>query len=178
MTDKKITGLCGSLRKDSFNRKLLFEAVRLYGNCDFTEANLNLPLYNGEKESTGKLESVLKLHNDIKSADGVIITCPEYNKGISGVLKNALDWVSRIPGPVWKDKPVVIMSAAAGRSGGETAQYMVRACLIPFGPRLLTSPIVCVAQVSQQFDETNRIISERYLNLVKEAIRNLQKELI
>jgi chromate reductase len=105
----------------------------------------------------------------------VIITSPEYNKGISGVLKNALDWVSRMPVPVWKEKPVVIMSAAAGRTGGETSQYMVRACLTPFGPRILNSPIICVAQASQQFDEDGQIISEIYLESIKDAMRNLQK---
>lgn len=175
MSDKKIIGLCGSLRKDSLNRKLLLEAVRLYGKCNFKEANLNLPLYNGDEENVEKPKSTLNLYNDIKAADGVIITSPEYNKGISGVLKNSLDWVSRIPGSVWKEKPVVIMSAAAGRTGGETAQYMVRACLTPFGPRIINSPIVCVAQASQQFDQDGQIISELYLESVKEAMRNLRK---
>jgi chromate reductase len=175
MTDKKIIGLCGSLRKASLNRKLLLEAVRLYGKCDFKEANLNLPLYNGDEEDIEKPKSTLNLYNDIKAADGVIITSPEYNKGISGVLKNSLDWVSRIPGSVWKEKPVVIMSAAAGRTGGETSQYMVRACLTPFGPHIINSPIVCVAQASQQFDEDGQIISELYLESVKEAMRNLRK---
>ena len=175
MADKKIIGLCGSLRQDSFNKKLLLEAVRLYGKCNFTEANLRLPLYNGDDEKVEKPISVLNLHNDIKSADGVIITSPEYNKRISGVLKNSLDWVSRVPGSVWKDKPVVIMSAAAGRTGGEAAQYMGRACLTPFGPRILNSPIVCVAQVSQQFDSQGQIISERYIELVKETMENLRK---
>jgi chromate reductase len=175
MADKKIIGLCGSLRKDSLNRKLLLEAVRLYGRCNFREADLNLPLYNGDDEKVKKPPSVLNLYNDIKLADGVIITSPEYNKGISGVLKNALDWVSRIPGSVLKEKPVVIMSAAAGRSGGEAAQYMGRACLIPFGPRILNSPIVSVAQASQQFDAEGQIISERYIELVKVAMENLRK---
>ena len=175
MTDKKIIGLCGSLRKGSLNRKLLLEAVRLYGKCSFKEANLSLPLYNGDDEDVEKPESILNLHNDIKAADGVIITSPEYNKGISGVLKNALDWVSRMPAPAWKEKPVVIMSAAAGRTGGETSQYMVRACLTPFGPRIINSPIVCVAQASQQFDKDGQIISEIYLESVIDAMRNLQK---
>jgi chromate reductase len=80
-----------------------------------------------------------------------------------------------MPVPVWKEKPVVIMSAAAGRTGGETSQYMVRACLTPFGPRILNSPIICVAQASQQFDEDGQIISELYLESVKEAMRNLRK---
>ena len=82
MTDKKIIGLCGSLRKGSLNRKLLLEAVRLYGKCSFKEANLNLPLYNGDDEDVEKPESTLNLHNDITAADGIIITSPAYNKGI------------------------------------------------------------------------------------------------
>ncbi len=177
MTIKKIIGLCGSLRKGSFNRKLLREAVRLYGKCIFKETDLNLPLYNGDDEKIEKPTSVLNLYNDIRSADGVIITSPEYNKGISGVLKNALDWLSRIPGPVWQEKPVVIMSAAAGRTGGEAANYMARACLTPFGPCILNSPIICVAQASKQFDEDGQIISERYLESVSEAMRNLRESL-
>ena len=60
MADKKIIGLCGSLRQDSFNRKLLLEAVRLYGKCNFTEADLRLPLYNGDDEKVEKPISVLK----------------------------------------------------------------------------------------------------------------------
>ena len=174
MAYSRIVGLCGSLRENSLNRKLLYEAARLYGSCDFSESQLDLPLYNGDLESSGYPESTLKLSENIKDADGVIITCPEYNKGISGVLKNALDWVSRIPGSVWKGKPVVIMSAAAGRSGGETSQYMVRSCLTPFGPRLITSPIVCLAQASEQFDQSGHLVSERYQKAVKEAMRNLR----
>ena len=177
MTNSQILGLCGSLRKDSYNRKLLHEAVRSYGSCNFKEADLKLPLYDGDEENLGIPKSALKLHNDIKTADGIIVTCPEYNKGISGVLKNALDWVSRIPGSAWKGKPVVIMSAAAGRSGGETAQYMVRACLTPFGPRIITAPIICLAQASQQFDSNGKIISERYRNSLTEAMSNFRNEI-
>ena len=69
-----------------------------------------------------------------------------------------LDWVSRVPGGAWKDKPVAVMTAAGGRAGGETAQYTVRACLTPFGPSLLTSPIVCVANAPDEFDADGRLI--------------------
>ena len=174
MAYRRVIGLCGSLRKDSFNRKLLYEAVRLYGKCNFKEANLSLPLYNGDVEKLGYPKATLELYDDIKKANGLIITCPEYNKGISGVLKNALDWVSRVPGSIWFEKPVVIMSAAAGRTGGKTSQYMVRACLTPFGPHIITSPIVCVAKASQQFNEVGQLTSERYRKSVEEAMNNLR----
>ena len=86
MTDTKIVGLCGSIWKNSLNRKSLYEAFSLYGNCTFKEATLNLPLYNSDVESLGNPKSTLELSDDIKKVDGSIITCPEYNKGISGVL--------------------------------------------------------------------------------------------
>ena len=93
----------------------------------FTEANLNIPLYNGDVETaTGLPGAVALLVDQISSADAVVISTPEYNKGISGVLKNALDWVSRAYGNPWLDKPVAIISATAGRGGGERAQTMAQ----------------------------------------------------
>ena len=88
-----------------------------------------------------------------------------------------MDWVSRVPGGAWKDKPVAVMTAAGGRAGGETAQYTVRACLTPFGPRLLTSPIVCVANAPDEFDADGRLISERYLQAVQTLMSNLRAEI-
>ncbi len=173
----KIIGLCGSLQKNSLNKKLLHEAVRLYGNCDFKETELSLPLYNNDEENLGFPKNVLNLTKDIKNSEGVIITSPEYNKGISGVLKNALDWISRVPGSFLKNKPVVVMSAAAGRSGGETSQYMVRSCLTPFGPRLISYPIICVANASKEFNENGILTSDRYIRSIKEAMANLKKEI-
>lgn len=72
------------------------------------------------------------LVDQIAAADAVVISTPEYNKSISGVLKNALDWVSRTSGKPWAGKPVAIMSAAAGRAGGERAQFALRLCMVPF----------------------------------------------
>ena len=173
-----IVGLCGSLRKGSFNRKLLNEAVRLYGRCDYAEILLDLPLYNGDRETEqGRPKEVKDLAVAIKSADAVIVASPEYNKGISGVLKNALDWISRVPGSVWKDKPVTILSATSGRTGGETAQYMLRHCLTPFGVRFLTSPVVCIASASEQFDQNDHLLSDRYISSVEKLMHNLAQEI-
>ena len=178
MTSTNIIGLCGSLHKGSSNRKLLNEAVQSYGPGEFEEILLDLPLYNGDTETDkGCPASVETLAAEIQNAEGVIVTSPEYNKGISGVLKNALDWISRVPGSVWKDKPVVIMSAAAGRSGWETAQYMMRHCFAPFGARLVAGPLVCIASANEQFDETKRLLSDRHQNLVAKGIDNLRRKI-
>ena len=100
---------------------------------------------------------------------------PEYNKGLSGALKNALDWVSRVPGGAWKSKPVAVMSAAGGRTGGETAQYMMRHCLTPFGAQLISAPMAAVANAAQEFDEDGNLTNERYLTSIKGLMAELRR---
>ncbi|MDG2232034.1 MAG: NAD(P)H-dependent oxidoreductase [Paracoccaceae bacterium] len=170
-----ILGLCGSLRTQSYNRKLLNQAVQLFGPCSYQEISLNLPLYDGDLEDRdGIPEQVQHLADAIKSADGIIVVGPEYNKGLSGALKNGLDWVSRVPGGVWKTKPVAVMSAASGRSGGETAQYMLRHCLTPFEAQLISAPMVAVANAAQEFDEEGNLTNERYLTAIKGLMAELR----
>jgi chromate reductase len=122
-------------------------------------ADLNLPLYDGDVEAQGIPEAVARLVAQIRAADAVVIATPEYNKGVSGVLKNALDWVSRVKPMPLKDKPVAIMSAAAGRAGGEVAQHMLRQCLVSHAPRLLMAPVVAVPNAQAAFEGT-RLIDE------------------
>ncbi|XHE55279.1 NAD(P)H-dependent oxidoreductase [Phaeobacter sp. BS34] len=117
MSDPKLLTISGSLRAGATNRKLLAEAARLFGPAEVTEADLNLPLYDGDDEqASGIPAAVQTLADQIGAADAVIISTPEYNGAPSGVLKNALDWVSRTSNKPWQDKPVAIMSAAAGRA--------------------------------------------------------------
>lgn len=161
MADLKLLGICGSLRSASTNRLLMRDAARRFGDAQFTEANIRFPLYDGDLEQEhGVPEDVQTLADHITEADAVIIACPEYNKGVPGVLKNAFDWVSRTKGTPWLDKPVATMSATAGRAGGERAQNMLRLCLMPFRPNLLTGPEVLVAASSQQFDEEGVLTNE------------------
>lgn len=163
MSQLTLLGLSGSLRQNATNRKLMREAARLFDPASFIEADLNLPLYDGDlEEGEGIPTAVQTLTDQIAQADAVIISTPEYNKGPSGVLKNALDWVSRTHGNPWMDKPVAVMSAAAGRAGGERAQMILRAYMVPFQPRILQGPEIHLANSSKEFDENGRLISERY----------------
>ncbi len=175
MPQVKLLGLSGALRKESTNRKLVREAARLFGDCDFTEADLRLALYDGDSEAAAGIPpEVTKLATQIAEADAIVISTPEYNKGPSGVLKNALDWVSRTEGNPWKGKPVAVMSAAAGRAGGERAQMVLRAFMVPFQPRILQGPEVHLADSSNQFDESGMLTSEIYtktLSTLMEALR-------
>ncbi len=176
MASFSLLGLSGSLRSASCNRKLLAEAARIGEASAFTEANLRLPLYDGDLESQNGIPSeVQALADAIAAADAVVISTPEYNKGPSGVLKNALDWVSRVEGNPWADKPVAIMSAAAGRAGGERAQTMLRACMNPFRAHVLPGPEVLVGACQDAFDENGHLKSDMYVKAVTGLMDGLRK---
>ncbi|WP_281858483.1 NADPH-dependent FMN reductase [Litoreibacter halocynthiae] len=172
-----LLGISGSLRSDSFNRKLIREAARLGNAASFIEADLRVPLYDGDLEAaSGIPESVQTLTDQIKEADAVIISTPEYNKGISGVLKNALDWVSRTESNPWLGKPVAIMSATAGRAGGERTQFNLRLCMVPFRPRILQGPEVLVGGASNEFDDSGNLTNERYVKTLTQLMEDLAAE--
>jgi len=160
-TKPNLLGLSGSLRADSTNTKLMHNAARLFGPAEFTRGDLRLPLYDGDVEdASGAPDAATRLHRQIEQADAIIISTPEYNKALSGVLKNALDWVSRIKPNPWAGKPVAVVSAAGGRSGGETAQFTLRHCLTPFAPMLILAPAVMLADSRNQFDDNGNLINE------------------
>jgi len=177
MTNLKLVTISGSLRKGSYNRMLLAEAVEAFGQADVTEADIDLPLYNGDVEAaSGVPEAVQTLAQQIKDADAVVISAPEYNKGISGVLKNALDWISRVEGAAFKDKPTVVLSAAAGRTGGETAQFMTLSCLTQLQARLMPGTSVLIAAAMNAFDDTGKLKDEMSRKLLATRMQALRAE--
>ena len=172
-----LLGISGSLRRESHNRLLVREAARIFGADAYVEADLDLPLYNGDVEViNGIPESAQRLADQIVEAGAIAISSPEYNDAISGVLKNALDWVSRVKGNPLQDKPLAIMSAAAGRGGGARAQYALRLCLVPFRPRLVNGPELMVAKSGEEFDDSGRLKSELYLKILTELMVALRSE--
>lgn len=148
----KLLAISGSLRAASHNTQLLHEAVRLFGECSAEFGDLNLPLFNEELEAGGLPDSVLTLSEQIRTADAVIFATPEYNKMIPGLLKNALDWISRDKPQPLVGKPVSLMSAAAGRTGGESSQFTLRHALVSFNVNLLPSAGFALASASNGFD--------------------------
>ncbi|MBY6139683.1 NAD(P)H-dependent oxidoreductase [Leisingera daeponensis] len=179
MADPVLLTISGSLRREATNRKLLAEAARVFGAASVVEGDLNLPLYDGDAEAAeGIPAAVQALADQIAAADAVAISTPEYNKGPSGVLKNALDWVSRTEGNPWADKPVAVMSAAAGRAGGERAQMILRGFLVPFQPRLITGPEVHLAGSSKEFSAEGRLTSEQYEATLAKLMQKLRAEML
>ncbi|VDC26104.1 NADPH-dependent FMN reductase [Pseudogemmobacter humi] len=176
MSDLTLLGIPGALRKGSTNRLLLAQARLSFGEAAWLEADLRLPLYDGDLEtSEGIPGPVRHLGEQIARADAVVISTPEYNKAPPGVLKNALDWVSRIKENPWADKPVAIVSAAAGRGGGDRSQFALRLMLTPFEPHLLTGPEVMVADSANAFGDSGRLKDARYQKALDTLMARLRK---
>ncbi len=177
MSKPKLLGISGSLRKESYNTKLLHLAVEMFGPSEFTMGNIRFPLFDNDlQQSEGIPAEVQLLSDQIAAADAVIIASPEYNQSLPGVLKNALDWVSRTEGSPWKHKPVAIVNAAAGRTGGARSNYSLRLALAPFNTRLLQGPEVLVALARKEFDEDGKLENERYLKVLKTLMEDLRAE--
>lgn len=173
-----LLGISGSLRSASLNTKLVEEAARVFAPASFVLGDINFPLYSGDtEEAEGVPDAVQTLSDQIAAADAVVISTPEYNKGPSGALKNALDWVSRTKGGPWAGKPVALMSATAGRAGGERAQFALRLWMVPFRARVLQGPEILVGSAHSEFDENGRIRGEMYNTQMAELMGALKAEI-
>jgi len=123
-----IIGLCGSLRRESFNLMLLRAAIDAAppGTSIEAESIREIPLYDGDLEAEhGSPAAVQRLKDRIAAADGLLIVTPEYNNSIPGVLKNAIDWLSRPPADiprVFRGRPVAVMGATPGPGGTTLSQ--------------------------------------------------------
>ncbi len=178
MAKPSLIGISGSLRKASTNTMLLSEAVRLFGDCDYAQADIRFPLYDAdEEEADGVPAAVQKAADQIANADAILVSTVEYNKGPSGVLKNALDWISRVEGNPWGNKPLAVMSAAAGRAGGERAQLILRSFMVPFRPRILQGPEIHLAASSSAFDEDGHLTGETYVKELTQLMEALRAEI-
>lgn len=178
MSNPTLLAISGSLRKGSYNRMLLALAVEAFGPANVLHADLNLPLYDADlEEAEGIPPAVQTLADQIRSADAIVISSPEYNKGMSGVLKNATDWVSRVPGGVLGGKPVAVIAAAAGRTGGETARFMAMSNLLQLQARIVPGPAVLIAGAMEAFDANGRLKDATSAKFLKAQMDNLRAEI-
>lgn len=158
----KIVGIAGSLREGSYNRALLRAARELAPEgveIEIAEIG-DFPLYNGDVEAQGMPEAVQRVAAQLARADAVLLVTPEYNYSVSGVLKNAIDWISRAPEAPMKEKPVSIMGASMGILGTARAQYHLRQTLLFLQSHVLNGPEVFVARAREKFDESGRLVDE------------------
>ena len=159
MSKYKIAVIVGSLRKDSFNRKLANAIVKL-APSEFTFQHLqinDLPLYN-QDDDMNQAESVKRLKNEIKDAQGILFVTPEYNRSIPGVLKNAIDNASRPYGQnAWAGKPAGILGASIGVIGTAMAQQHLRNVLAFLDVPTLAQPEAFIHAKDGLFDEFGNI---------------------
>ena len=122
-----------------------------------TPASIDLPLYNEDIHEQGDPAEVIKLKGQITKADAVLIVTPEYNYSVPGVLKNAIDWVSRPPEQPFSGKPVAIMGASPGKFGTARAQYHLRQTFVCLNAAVLNKPEVMVGGVMGVFDDNGKM---------------------
>lgn len=156
-----VLGICGSLRRGSFNRGLLSAAVELAppGMRITVYPDIgDIPPYNFDVEQVGVPAAVERLKAAIADADALLVATPEYNYGTTGVLKNAIDWASRPPQATpLRKKPVGLVGASRGRSGTIRAQLHLRQVFIFTESYVMLRPEVLVQMAPEKFDEAGRL---------------------
>lgn len=154
MKDYRIAVIVGSIRQDSFNRKLANAIIALAPpefSFEFLQIN-DLPLYS-QDDDANPAQSVLRLKGEIKAADGLVFVTPEYNRSIPGVLKNALDHGSRPYGQnAWAGKPAGVLGISIGPSGTALAQQHLRNVLAYLDVPTLGQPEVFLQAKEGFFD--------------------------
>jgi chromate reductase len=159
MSTIDIAVVVGSLRRDSFNRRLADAVARLApAGFSFRQVSIGgLPLYN-QDDDANPAEAVRRLKADITAAQGLLFVTPEYNRSIPGVLKNALDHASRPYGQsVWKGKPAGVIGVSVGATGTALAQQHLRNILAYLDVPTLGQPEVFVQVKEGLFDESGNI---------------------
>jgi chromate reductase, NAD(P)H dehydrogenase (quinone) len=170
-----IGALCGSLRKDSYNRKLLTIAQTLLPQqTRIEELNIaQLPFFNQDLESNPPLV-VVNFRDKIITSDALLFVTPEYNYSIPGVLKNAIEWASRpYTSAVLNRKPAAIMGASNGQVGTARGQYHIRQMGVQTDMLILNRPEVMVSFAQEKFDANGNLTDEKTREKIKELLAAL-----
>ena len=180
MSDAKaisVLAICGSLRKDSFNRAALNAAIELRpAGMNVTVADISkIPLYDEDVRAQGFPAPVETLRQQIKAADALLFACPEYNYSMSGVVKNAIDWASRPPDQPFAGKPIAILGAAAGMAGSARAQLHLRQSCVFLDMHPLNKPEVLIGQAQTKFDASGRLTDDAARGFIRDILVSLEK---
>jgi chromate reductase len=172
----RILGIAGSLRGGSYSRIVL--KTLQDEACKWAQFQIfdlaEVPLYNADLDGDSKPPAVKSLKEAIEACDGLILVSPEYNYGMSGVLKNALDWASR-PGyqSVLKDKPVIFITQSPASTGGVRSHAQIRQTLAATLSILVPGPEVAIPSVDKKIKD-GKLVDQMSLNLVRESLQSLQ----
>jgi len=169
MRNPRILVCSGSTRSGSYNGRLVALAAKRLAILDAEVTHLSLkdyplPVYDGDLEETGGVpENAKKLKRILQAQDGVFLSCPEYNAGITPLLKNTLDWISRVkdPGEAYRNKVFALGAASTGSFGGMRGLIGMRTILeVGLGAMVLPQ-MVSVAKAAGAFDEKGDLTDDR-----------------
>lgn len=178
----RVLALAGSLRRDSFNKRLIrvgAEALRHAGaEVDLLELNdVAMPPYDGDEErASGLPAGALEFKQRLAAADGFMFSSPEYNYSIPGTFKNAIDWASRGEGDVFEGKVAALMAASPGGAGGMRMLPHLRQVLTSLGVWLLPAQVT-IAKADGAFREDGSLAAARDADHVQNLADALVKEL-
>ena len=172
-----VLAFSGSLRQASFNSGLIRAAAELAPQgVTIAMADIAaVPLYNGDQDGESKPAAVAQLAQQIRKADALLFATPEYNYSIPGVLKNAIDWLSRVPGSIFAGKPAAIMGASMGGMGTSRSQYHLRQVLVYLDVHPLNKPEVFVSAAHQKCDENGNLTDEKSREMVARQLQALKE---
>lgn len=173
-----ILGICGSLRKASYNRGALRAAQKLCpegAKLEIFELD-GIPIFNQDEDSNPPAR-VVEFKQRIRAADAILIATPEYNYSVPGPLKNAIDWASRPYGDnAWDGKPVALMSAALSMGGGVRAQYHLRQSFVFLNMEAVMQPEVAIGNAPKSFDEQGNLTDETSKKLIGQLLQKLAQK--
>ena len=170
----KFVAFCGSLRKASFNRMALNAFIeRLLAGASAQTIEIDWPLYNADIQAQGFPDKVQAAQKAMLEADGLVLVTPEYNSGPSGVLKNAIDWLSRMTPQPFAAKPIAMFGASGGVLGTARAQYQLRQIMVFLDGRPVNKPEVMIGAAQTRFadgkltdEATGKLLGELGASLV------------
>lgn len=179
MTTLRLLGISGSLRRESHCTAVIHTlSARMQGDVQLSPCLLDqVPLYNADLDGEHPPDAVRAFKNAIGASDGLVVCSPEYNYGMPGVLKNAIDWASR-PGfksPL-RDKPVLIMTASPGTAGGVRAQYQIREAFSATMARPIARQHVAIPEVGKKIVD-GQLTDPVTLEFIAQAINDLANEI-
>ena len=172
-----VLAICGSLRQASFNHMAVRAAQKLAPEgMTISVADIgNIPLYNEDVRLAGPPEAVTQLREAVRAADALLFVSPEYNFSISGVLKNAIDWLSRPPSQPLDGKVAAIMGAATGMLGTARGQYHLRQILTGVNVYVVNKPEVFITNAASKFDAAGALTDEATQKVIADLLLALQK---
>jgi len=158
----RVLGVCGSARKASFNMAALRACKELApAGLSITIAQIgDIPMYNQDLFDAGIPQPAKRFYDEIAAADGVLIATPEYNFSLPPLLKNAIDWVSKMPKQPFENKPCAVFSSSQGPLGGARVQYDVRKILVQLWGLVLPRPEVFIGAAQTKFDKDGKLTDE------------------